>query len=89
MTMTAAAMRAPRGLDLLLVHCRALGRIERGRSDALDRLEAALGEQLAHRLVDGLTPGAVVLKGHVGALREGTLVKFTQAPGAPAVRNPT
>jgi len=40
--MTAAAKRPPRGLDLLLAHCRAVGRIERGRSDAIDRLETAL-----------------------------------------------
>jgi RND family efflux transporter MFP subunit len=32
----------------------------------------------------GLQPGAVVIKGHVGTLREGTAVKFTQAPVAPA-----
>lgn len=32
----------------------------------------------------GLQPGAVVVKGHVGTLREGTAVKFTQAPVAPA-----
>ncbi|RZJ24305.1 MAG: efflux RND transporter periplasmic adaptor subunit [Haliea sp.] len=30
--------------------------------------------------VQGLNPGAVVIKGHLGALREGTPVKFTQAP---------
>jgi RND family efflux transporter MFP subunit len=39
--------------------------------------------------VEGIAAGAVVVKGHVGALREGTLVKFTQVPGTPAVRNPT
>jgi len=33
--------------------------------------------------VDGLQPGAVVIRGHVGALREGTAVKFTAAPSAP------
>lgn len=32
----------------------------------------------------GLQPGAAVIKGHVGTLREGTAVKFTQAPVAPA-----
>jgi hypothetical protein len=53
--MTAAAARPARGLDLLLQHCRALGRIERGRSDALDRLEQALGEELARRLVGALS----------------------------------
>jgi hypothetical protein len=52
--MTAAAKTPHRGLDLLLAHCRAVGRIERGRSDAIDRLETALGEQLARRLVDAL-----------------------------------
>ncbi|RYF39710.1 MAG: efflux RND transporter periplasmic adaptor subunit, partial [Comamonadaceae bacterium] len=30
--------------------------------------------------VSGLAAGAVVIKGHLGALREGTPVKFTQAP---------
>jgi hypothetical protein len=30
--------------------------------------------------VKGLNPGAVVIKGNVGALREGTPVKFTKAP---------
>jgi RND family efflux transporter MFP subunit len=30
--------------------------------------------------VDGLTAGAAVIRGHVGPLREGTLVKFTKAP---------
>lgn len=30
--------------------------------------------------VQGLAPGAVVIRGHVGALREGTAVKFTAAP---------
>jgi RND family efflux transporter MFP subunit len=35
--------------------------------------------------VSGLQPGAVVIKGHVGSLREGTAVKFTQVPAvAPA-----
>jgi RND family efflux transporter MFP subunit len=29
--------------------------------------------------VDGLPPGAVVIRGHVGPLREGTMVKFTKA----------
>jgi hypothetical protein len=52
--MTAAAQNPPRGLDLLLAHCRALGRVECGRSDALDRLEEAVGEELARRLVDAL-----------------------------------
>jgi hypothetical protein len=34
--------------------------------------------------VSGLQPGAVVIRGHVGPLREGTAVKFTGvAPGAP------
>jgi RND family efflux transporter MFP subunit len=33
--------------------------------------------------VEGLQAGASVLRGHVGALREGTAVKFTGAPGAP------
>lgn len=32
----------------------------------------------------GLQPGSVVIKGHVGTLREGTAVKFTQAPVAQA-----
>jgi RND family efflux transporter MFP subunit len=30
--------------------------------------------------VQGLQPGAVVIRGHVGPLREGTAVKFTKAP---------
>jgi RND family efflux transporter MFP subunit len=30
--------------------------------------------------VEGLQPGAVVIRGHVGPLREGTAVKFTKAP---------
>ena len=34
--------------------------------------------------VSGITAGALVLKGSVGPLREGTAVRFTQAPGAPA-----
>lgn len=59
------------------------------------------GDKVAHRTVEpgargeagketwvavaGLQPGAVVLKGHVGALREGTAVRFTQVPlAAPA-----
>jgi RND family efflux transporter MFP subunit len=33
--------------------------------------------------VDGVAPGAAVLRGHVGALREGTRVKFTALPSAP------
>lgn len=32
----------------------------------------------------GLQAGAVVIRGHVGALREGTAVKFTQQPAPPA-----
>lgn len=35
--------------------------------------------------VTGVAPGTPVLKGSVGPLREGTAVRFTQAPGAPAV----
>ena len=34
--------------------------------------------------VGGLQPGAVVIKGHVGPLREGTSVKFTQPPPQPS-----
>lgn len=34
--------------------------------------------------VTGVAPGALVLRGNVGPLREGTAVKFTSAPGAPA-----
>jgi hypothetical protein len=30
--------------------------------------------------VQGLQPGAAVIRGHVGPLREGTAVKFTKAP---------
>lgn len=30
--------------------------------------------------IDGVPAGAVVIRGHVGALREGTMVKFTKAP---------
>jgi len=32
--------------------------------------------------VTGIVPGAAVIRGHVGALREGTAVKFTQVPAA-------
>ena len=32
--------------------------------------------------VSGLSPGANVIRGHVGPLREGTLVKFTAAPSS-------
>lgn len=32
--------------------------------------------------VTGIAPGAAVIRGHVGALREGTAVKFTQVPAA-------
>jgi RND family efflux transporter MFP subunit len=38
--------------------------------------------------VTGLSPGAVVLKGSVGALREGTAVRFTQPAIAGAARAP-
>jgi len=38
--------------------------------------------------VKGLNPGAVVIKGHLGALREGTAVKFTQAPPVAATQAP-
>jgi RND family efflux transporter MFP subunit len=34
--------------------------------------------------VQGLAPGAQVIKGNLGALREGTPVKFTQAPRSPS-----
>ena len=34
--------------------------------------------------VTGVAPGALVLRGNVGPLREGTAVKFTSAPGTPA-----
>ena len=34
--------------------------------------------------VEGIAPGSTVLKGHVGALREGLQVKFTAAPTNPA-----
>jgi RND family efflux transporter MFP subunit len=34
--------------------------------------------------VTGIAPGAAVLRGSVGPLREGTAVRFTQAPSAPA-----
>jgi RND family efflux transporter MFP subunit len=33
--------------------------------------------------VQGVAPGATVILGHVGALREGTMVKFTGAPPSP------
>jgi RND family efflux transporter MFP subunit len=36
--------------------------------------------------VNGLAPGSVVLRGSVGALREGTAVRFTQAPAVAAAR---
>jgi len=38
--------------------------------------------------VKGLNPGAVVIKGHLGALREGTAVKFTQAPPVAVTQPP-
>ncbi len=38
--------------------------------------------------VTGLSPGALVLKGNVGALREGTAVRFTQPAIAGAARAP-
>lgn len=34
--------------------------------------------------VSGVQPGATVIRGHVGQLREGTAVKFTQLPVAPS-----
>jgi len=34
--------------------------------------------------VEGVSPGTTVLKGHVGALREGLQVKFTASPSSPA-----
>ena len=53
--MNAAAVRPARGTDLLIQHCLALGRIERGRTNAIDRLEAAVGAELARRLLDALS----------------------------------
>lgn len=46
----------------------------------------ARGETQGQALVaiPGLAPGATVILGHVGALREGTPVRFTQAPAAQA-----
>ena len=43
-------------------------------------------EQETWVAVEGLQPGAVVMRGHVGALREGTMVKFTglQPPPQPS-----
>jgi RND family efflux transporter MFP subunit len=38
--------------------------------------------------VSGLAPGALVIRGNVGPLREGTAVKFTSARGAPAGASP-
>ena len=38
--------------------------------------------------VTGVAPGALVIRGNVGPLREGTAVKFTSAPGAPAATSP-
>ena len=38
--------------------------------------------------VTGVAPGALVIRGNVGPLREGTAVKFTSAPGAPASASP-
>lgn len=35
--------------------------------------------------VNGLQPGAMVIRGHVGALREGTMVKFTGSTPTPAL----
>jgi hypothetical protein len=52
--MNSAAARPARGLDLLLQHCLALARLERGRTHALDRLDAALGDELSRRLVEAL-----------------------------------
>ncbi|MBI2771840.1 MAG: efflux RND transporter periplasmic adaptor subunit [Burkholderiales bacterium] len=38
--------------------------------------------------VQGVAPGAVVIKGYLGPLREGTAVKFTQATAAAAAKAP-
>ncbi|MDB5881443.1 MAG: efflux transporter periplasmic adaptor subunit [Ramlibacter sp.] len=38
--------------------------------------------------VTGLAPGALVIRGNIGPLREGTAVKFTSAPGAPGGSSP-
>jgi RND family efflux transporter MFP subunit len=38
--------------------------------------------------VTGVAPGALVIRGNVGPLREGTAVKFTSAPGAAAPTSP-
>ncbi len=38
--------------------------------------------------VTGVAADATVIRGHVGALREGTAVKFTQAPASPAAPKP-
>jgi RND family efflux transporter MFP subunit len=38
--------------------------------------------------VTGVAPGALVIRGNIGPLREGTAVKFTSAPGAPAGASP-
>jgi hypothetical protein len=53
--------------------------------------DAASGEPMV--AVKGLAENAVVLQGAVGSLREGTAVKFTQAPAwaapaAPAASSP-
>jgi multidrug efflux system membrane fusion protein len=39
--------------------------------------------------VKGLTAGSIVLKGQVGAMREGMLVRFTAANTAPTALNST
>jgi len=38
--------------------------------------------------ITGVAPGALVIRGNTGPLREGTAVKFTSAPGAPAGASP-
>jgi RND family efflux transporter MFP subunit len=38
--------------------------------------------------VTGVAPGALVIRGNIGPLREGTTVKFTSAPGTPAGASP-
>jgi hypothetical protein len=38
--------------------------------------------------VNGIAPGALVIRGNIGPLREGTAVTFTSAPGAAAPTSP-
>ena len=56
--MDAAASSQPKPIasDLLLAHCHALETADIRRPEATARLEAALGSELAQRLVAALSP---------------------------------